>query len=184
MLLTLAHGGPLALCRTASPAGGGVAQRPQACGRSPARLDAKLLPWPAPVSASGTPKHAWHAAVRTSAQRSHGRHGPAVGVQRGAVLSHSNPTIYPGGRQSVYNEELFFLSHDDYVSPGLSVRIMNIHKFMNSKARRAGATPLTAPAATQRRRHLIARLLSCQPGPVVAGPQAACSTKALPASPG
>ncbi|KAK9837243.1 hypothetical protein WJX81_001335 [Elliptochloris bilobata] len=35
--------------------------------------------------------------------------------------------------QSVYNEELFFLSHDDYVSPGLSVRVMNIHKFMNSK---------------------------------------------------
>ena len=33
----------------------------------------------------------------------------------------------------MYNEELFFLSHDDYVSPGLSVRVMNIHKFMNSK---------------------------------------------------
>ena len=54
-----------------------------------------------------------------------------------------------GALQSVYNEELFFLSHDDYVSPGLSVRIMNIHKFMNSKARRAGATPLllAAPSA-------------------------------------
>ena len=38
--------------------------------------------------------------------------------------------------QSVYNEELFFLSHDDYVSPGLSVRVMNIHKFMNSKVHR------------------------------------------------
>ena len=37
----------------------------------------------------------------------------------------------------MYNEELFFLSHDDYVSPGLSVRVMNIHKFMNSKVRRA-----------------------------------------------
>ena len=33
----------------------------------------------------------------------------------------------------MYNEELFFLSHDGYVSPGLSVRVMNIHKFMNSK---------------------------------------------------
>lgn len=43
--------------------------------------------------------------------------------------------------QSVYNEELFFLSHDDYVSPGLSVRVMNIHKFMNSKARRARTFP-------------------------------------------
>jgi hypothetical protein len=75
----------------------------------------------------------------------------------------------------VYNEELFFLSHDDYVSPGLSVRIMNIHKFMNSKARRAGATPLTALAAPPRGRccGLLAQPPSCQPGRVVAGPQAA-----------
>lgn len=35
--------------------------------------------------------------------------------------------------QSVYNQEIFFLSHDDYIAPHVSVRVMNIHKFMNSK---------------------------------------------------
>lgn len=30
--------------------------------------------------------------------------------------------------QSVFNEEIFFLSHDDYVSPNISVRVMNYHK--------------------------------------------------------
>ena len=30
--------------------------------------------------------------------------------------------------QSVFNEEIFFLSHDDYVSPNISVRVMNFHK--------------------------------------------------------
>ncbi len=35
--------------------------------------------------------------------------------------------------QSVYNQEIFFLSHDDYVAPHVTVRIMNIYKFMNSK---------------------------------------------------
>ena len=48
--------------------------------------------------------------------------------------------------QSVYNEELFFLSHDDYVSPGLSVRVMNIQKFMNSKVRHA-RIDATAPVS-------------------------------------
>ena len=38
--------------------------------------------------------------------------------------------------QSVFNEEIFFLSHDDYVSPNISVRVMNIFKFLNSKVRR------------------------------------------------
>ncbi|KAL0037045.1 hypothetical protein WJX77_010367 [Trebouxia sp. C0004] len=35
--------------------------------------------------------------------------------------------------QSVYNQEIFFLSHDDYVAPHVTVRVMNIYKFMNSK---------------------------------------------------
>ena len=35
--------------------------------------------------------------------------------------------------QSVFNEEIFFLSHDDYLSPNVSVRVMNIYKFLNSK---------------------------------------------------
>jgi len=35
--------------------------------------------------------------------------------------------------QSVYNQEIFFLSHDDYVAPHVTVRILNIYKFMNSK---------------------------------------------------
>lgn len=39
--------------------------------------------------------------------------------------------------QSVFNEEIFFLSHDDYLSPNISVRVMNIFKFMNSKVRPA-----------------------------------------------
>ena len=35
--------------------------------------------------------------------------------------------------QSVYNQEIFFLSHDDYIAPHVTVRVMNIYKFMNSK---------------------------------------------------
>eukprot|EP00798_Chlamydomonas_sp_ICE-L_P003487 gene3487-13553_t len=35
--------------------------------------------------------------------------------------------------QTAFNEEIFFLSHGDYVSPGVSVRVMDIDKFMNSK---------------------------------------------------
>lgn len=35
--------------------------------------------------------------------------------------------------QSVYNEELFFLSHGDYKSTQCSVRVMDREKFMNSK---------------------------------------------------
>lgn len=35
--------------------------------------------------------------------------------------------------QSVFNEEIFFLSHGDYKSPGVSVRVMDIYTFMNSK---------------------------------------------------
>ncbi len=31
------------------------------------------------------------------------------------------------------NEEIFFLSHDGYVAPNVSVRVMNYLKFMNSK---------------------------------------------------
>ena len=37
--------------------------------------------------------------------------------------------------QSVFNEEIFFLSHDEYLSPHISVRVMNIFQFMNSKVR-------------------------------------------------
>lgn len=37
--------------------------------------------------------------------------------------------------QSVYNEEIFFLSHGKYKSPGVTVRVMDIYTFMNSKAR-------------------------------------------------
>lgn len=40
--------------------------------------------------------------------------------------------------QSVFNEEIFFLSHDDYVSSRVTVRVMNIYKFMNSKVRISG----------------------------------------------
>ncbi|CAL8464975.1 g4510 [Coccomyxa elongata] len=35
--------------------------------------------------------------------------------------------------QSVYNEEIFFLSHGKYKSPGVTVRVMDIYTFMNSK---------------------------------------------------
>lgn len=35
--------------------------------------------------------------------------------------------------QTAYNEEMFFLSHDEYKSPQVSVRVMSIWKFMNSK---------------------------------------------------
>ena len=35
--------------------------------------------------------------------------------------------------QSVYNQEIFFLSHDGYKAPHVTVRVMNIYKFMNSK---------------------------------------------------
>ena len=35
--------------------------------------------------------------------------------------------------QSVYNEEMFFLSHGSYTSPKVSVRAMDIMIFMNSK---------------------------------------------------
>ena len=32
--------------------------------------------------------------------------------------------------QSVYNQEIFFLSHDDYESPHVSVRVMNIYRWV------------------------------------------------------
>ena len=32
--------------------------------------------------------------------------------------------------QSVYNQEIFFLSHDDYESPHVSVRVMNIYRWL------------------------------------------------------
>ncbi|EIE20571.1 hypothetical protein COCSUDRAFT_37807 [Coccomyxa subellipsoidea C-169] len=35
--------------------------------------------------------------------------------------------------QSVFNEEIFFLSHGDYKNPGVTVRVMDIYLFMNSK---------------------------------------------------
>mmetsp|Transcript_6937 Transcript_6937/g.11803 ORF Transcript_6937/g.11803 Transcript_6937/m.11803 type:complete len:388 (-) Transcript_6937:991-2154(-) len=35
--------------------------------------------------------------------------------------------------QTAYNEEIFFLSHGDYKSPQVTVRVMEIDKFMNSK---------------------------------------------------
>jgi hypothetical protein len=35
--------------------------------------------------------------------------------------------------QSVYNEEIFFLSHGDYSSHGVTVRVMEYDLFMNSK---------------------------------------------------
>lgn len=35
--------------------------------------------------------------------------------------------------QSVYNEEIFTLSHGDYKSTQVSVRVMDIYKFMNTK---------------------------------------------------
>ena len=35
--------------------------------------------------------------------------------------------------QSVYNQEIFFLSHGEVKSPQVSVRVMEIEKFMNSK---------------------------------------------------
>lgn len=35
--------------------------------------------------------------------------------------------------QTAYNEEIFFLSHGEYKSPQVTVRVMEIDKFMNSK---------------------------------------------------
>lgn len=35
--------------------------------------------------------------------------------------------------QSVFNEEIFFLSHGNYKNPGVTVRVMDIYMFMNSK---------------------------------------------------
>lgn len=35
--------------------------------------------------------------------------------------------------QTAYNEEMFFLSHGEYKSPQVSVRVMSFEKFMNSK---------------------------------------------------
>eukprot|EP00879_Flechtneria_rotunda_P018582 GHRR01019498.1.p1 GENE.GHRR01019498.1~~GHRR01019498.1.p1 ORF type:complete len:352 (+),score=74.77 GHRR01019498.1:376-1431(+) len=35
--------------------------------------------------------------------------------------------------QTAYNEEIFFLSHDNYKSPQVTVRVMSIYQFMNSK---------------------------------------------------
>ena len=32
--------------------------------------------------------------------------------------------------QSVYNQEIFFLSHDEYESPHVSVRVMNIYRWV------------------------------------------------------
>lgn len=39
------------------------------------------------------------------------------------------------------NEEIFFLSHDKYVAPHVSVRVMNYLKFMNSKVGASGSHP-------------------------------------------
>ena len=36
--------------------------------------------------------------------------------------------------QSVYNQEIFFLAHGPYTAPNVTVRVMDIYKFMNSKA--------------------------------------------------
>lgn len=35
--------------------------------------------------------------------------------------------------QTAFNEEIFFLSHDGYKSPQVTVRVLNIYKFMNTK---------------------------------------------------
>lgn len=35
--------------------------------------------------------------------------------------------------QAVFNEEMFFASHGDFKSPGVTRRVMDIYKFMNSK---------------------------------------------------
>ena len=37
--------------------------------------------------------------------------------------------------QSVYNQELFFLAHGPYTAPNVTVRVMDIQIFMNSKVR-------------------------------------------------
>ena len=39
--------------------------------------------------------------------------------------------------QAIFNHEIFFLSHGDYLSPDVSVRVLEMFKFMNSKARHA-----------------------------------------------
>ena len=33
----------------------------------------------------------------------------------------------------MYNQEIFFLAHGPYTAPNVTVRIMDIYKFMNSK---------------------------------------------------
>ena len=35
--------------------------------------------------------------------------------------------------QAMFNYQLFFLSHGDYVNPACTVRVMDIEQFMNSK---------------------------------------------------
>ena len=35
--------------------------------------------------------------------------------------------------QTVFNEEIFFLSHGEHRSAGVSARVMDIYLFMNSK---------------------------------------------------
>lgn len=35
--------------------------------------------------------------------------------------------------QSVFNEEIFFLSHNEVKNPGVTVRVMDIYTFVNSK---------------------------------------------------
>ncbi len=75
--------------------------------------------------------------------------------------------------QSVFNEEIFFLSHDDYVSPNISVRVMNYHKVSESMRTRLHGFGCFATAHAQQ---LHAR--ACQP----AVPAASCAFYSLEAA--
>ena len=49
--------------------------------------------------------------------------------------------------QSVFNQEIFYLTHGSYTAPNVSVRVMDINSFMNSKVSRP---PCVAIRASER----------------------------------
>ena len=64
--------------------------------------------------------------------------------------------------QTVYNEEIFFLSHGEHKSAGVSARAMDIYLFMNSKV---GPLELAAPwpMGPARAAQDAARTAACMP---------------------
>lgn len=56
--------------------------------------------------------------------------GPALELMQRCAARLEKQTYWD---QTVYNEELFFMSHGEYLSPRATVRVMDIDVFMNSK---------------------------------------------------